>query len=87
MNSLPFCFVGYVKAHQQSGALGLLAVCPAVQEDPGSILASKCANKITTTKLCIRYIQCILYTAPQPCQPDRLVTLSFLLDYSYCDQD
>ena len=28
-----------------------------------------------------------LHTAPQPCQPDRLVTFSFLLDYFYCDQD
>ena len=27
------------------------------------------------------------HTAPQPCQPERLVTLSFLLDYSYCDRD
>ena len=27
------------------------------------------------------------HTAPQPCQPDRLGTLSFLLDYSYCDRD
>ena len=27
------------------------------------------------------------HTAPQRCQPDRLVTPDFLLHSSYCDQD
>ena len=27
------------------------------------------------------------HTAPQPCQPERIVTLSFILDLFYCDRD